>query len=202
MSSARAAVNALLISPRMCRRPSFACASATFMISSVIPAILMCCRDMLVPATLKSMSPRWSSSPRMSEEHSVSFIFKDEAHGDAGRRPLERYARVHQDSDEPQTVAIDEEPFDSVISRRGGWCRGIPRPSAASDGSHARRAFRARSHAGQERPCDRFRQPNRAEVVVQQGGGGLFVCCCPAARRLSSSAVPRVATTSAASRRG
>ena len=41
------------------------------MISSVMPVILMSiCRDVMpcsVPATLKSMSPRWSSSPRMSE---------------------------------------------------------------------------------------------------------------------------------------
>ena len=41
------------------------------MISSVMPAILMSiCSEVTpcsVPATLKSMSPRWSSSPRMSE---------------------------------------------------------------------------------------------------------------------------------------
>ena len=61
-SSARAPVSALPISPRMCRRPSFAWASATFMISSVMPAILMSiCSEVtpsVVPATLKSMSPR------------------------------------------------------------------------------------------------------------------------------------------------
>ncbi len=41
------------------------------MISSVMPSILMSiCSEVMppaVPATLKSMSPRWSSSPRMSE---------------------------------------------------------------------------------------------------------------------------------------
>ena len=40
-SSSRVSPSAFAISPRMCARPSFACASATFMISSVIPAILM-----------------------------------------------------------------------------------------------------------------------------------------------------------------
>ena len=40
-SSARALVSALAISPRMCMRPSLAWPSATFMISSVMPAILM-----------------------------------------------------------------------------------------------------------------------------------------------------------------
>ena len=43
-------------------RPSFAWARATFMISSVMPAILMSiCSEVMpssVPATLKSMSPR------------------------------------------------------------------------------------------------------------------------------------------------
>jgi hypothetical protein len=49
---------------------SLACVSATCMISLVMPWILMSiCRAVMplsVPATLKSMSPRWSSSPRMS----------------------------------------------------------------------------------------------------------------------------------------
>ena len=61
-SSARAEVSALAISPRMWMRPSFAWPSATFMISSVMPAILMSiCSEVMptsVPATLKSMSPR------------------------------------------------------------------------------------------------------------------------------------------------
>ena len=48
--------------PRMCKRASLACASATCMISLVMPWILMsiCSAVMpaVVPATLKSMSPR------------------------------------------------------------------------------------------------------------------------------------------------
>lgn len=51
-----------VILPRMCRRPSFACASATCMISFVMPWILMSICSAVtpcsVPATLKSMSPR------------------------------------------------------------------------------------------------------------------------------------------------
>ena len=61
-SSARAEVIAFAISPRMCMRPSLAWPSATRMISSVMPAILMSiCSEVMprsVPATLKSMSPR------------------------------------------------------------------------------------------------------------------------------------------------
>ena len=50
------------ISPRMCRRPAFACSRAIFMISGVMPSTLMSICSVvtpsLVPATLKSMSPR------------------------------------------------------------------------------------------------------------------------------------------------
>ncbi|CAI8310801.1 MAG: Uncharacterised protein [Rhodospirillaceae bacterium] len=69
-----------------------------------------------VPATLKSISPRWSSSPRMSDrtaKRSPSLI-----------RPMAIPAQARRsgtpasimDSDEPQTVAIDDEPLDSVTS--------------------------------------------------------------------------------------
>ena len=70
-TSVRAPVMALAISPRMCIRPSRACSSAIFMMSAVMDVILMSiCSEVTpcsVPATLKSMSPRWSSSPRMSD---------------------------------------------------------------------------------------------------------------------------------------
>ena len=59
------------ISSRMNSRATFAWASASRMISKVTPVILMSiCRAVIpavVPATLKSMSPRWSSTPAMSE---------------------------------------------------------------------------------------------------------------------------------------
>ena len=90
------------------------------MISSVIEVILMSiCRDVIptsVPATLKSMSPRWSSSPRMSlstAKSSPSLI-----------KPMAMPATALGsgtpasiiESDAPQTVAMEDEPLDSVIS--------------------------------------------------------------------------------------
>ena len=65
---------------------------------------------------LGDMSPRWSSSPRMSErtlKSSPSLInpIAIPATGSLIGTPASINAK-----DEPQTVAIDEEPFDSVIS--------------------------------------------------------------------------------------
>ena len=55
---------------RMNSRARFACSSASRMISCVTPVILMSIWSAViplrVPATLKSMSPRWSSAPWMS----------------------------------------------------------------------------------------------------------------------------------------
>ena len=50
-------------------------------------------------------------------EHDVAVRLQDQAHGDA-RRPASSAARPASisASDEPQTVAIDDEPLDSVIS--------------------------------------------------------------------------------------
>jgi hypothetical protein len=52
-------------------RPSFAWPSASRRMSKVTPEILMsiwsAVMPFAVPATLKSMSPRWSSTPAMSE---------------------------------------------------------------------------------------------------------------------------------------
>jgi hypothetical protein len=90
------------------------------MISSVMPAILMSiCSEVtpsLVPATLKSMSPRWSSSPRMSlstAKRSPSRMrpIAMPAVGRFSGTPASISA-----SDDPHTVAMDDEPFDSVIS--------------------------------------------------------------------------------------
>ena len=90
------------------------------MISGVMPAILMSiCSEVTpcsVPATLKSMSPRWSSSPRMSERtanRSPSLI-----------RPMAMPATERGSgtpasisaSEVPQTVAIEDEPLLSVTS--------------------------------------------------------------------------------------
>ena len=58
------------IRSRMNSRASFACVSASRMICWVTPVILMSIWSAVtpsrVPATLKSMSPRWSSAPWMS----------------------------------------------------------------------------------------------------------------------------------------
>ena len=69
-SSVRGDSITFAISPRMNSRATLACASASRMISNVTPVILMSiCSAVMprsVPATLKSMSPRWSSTPAMS----------------------------------------------------------------------------------------------------------------------------------------
>ena len=79
---------------------------------SICSAVMPCA----VPATLKSMSPRWSSSPRMSDRtanSSPSLIspMAMPAQGSVSGTP----ASI-SDIDEPHTVAIEDEPFDSVIS--------------------------------------------------------------------------------------
>ncbi len=62
LTSVLALPTASTILARMCRRASLACASATCMISLVMPWILMSICSAVtpasVPATLKSMSPR------------------------------------------------------------------------------------------------------------------------------------------------
>ena len=69
-SSARASEIVSAILSRMNSRACFAWASACRMISCVTPVILMSIWSAVtpsrVPATLKSMSPRWSSAPWMS----------------------------------------------------------------------------------------------------------------------------------------
>ena len=49
-------------------------------------------------------------------EHGEALLLLDQAHGDAGDRRLHRHAGVHQRQRAPHTVAIEDEPFDSVIS--------------------------------------------------------------------------------------
>ena len=64
-----------LITSNICILAFFACSSASFNIASVIPLILISiCKAVIpysVPATLKSMSPRWSSIPWIS----VSIVY-------------------------------------------------------------------------------------------------------------------------------
>ena len=90
------------------------------MISAVMPLILMsicsAVTPFAVPATLKSMSPRWSSSPRMSvstAKRSPSFTrpIATPATGALIGTPASISARLV-----PQTLAIELEPFDSRTS--------------------------------------------------------------------------------------
>ena len=90
------------------------------MISGVMEVILMSIwsevTPISVPATLKSMSPRWSSSPRMSDSTAKprSSLIRPMAMPAQGRfsgAPASISA-----SEAPHTVAMEEEPFDSVIS--------------------------------------------------------------------------------------
>ena len=83
---------------------------------SILISICKAVTPSAVPATLKSISPRWSSSPRISvrtAKSSPSFI-----------RPIATPATAFvigtpasiNDKEVPQTVAIELDPFDSVIS--------------------------------------------------------------------------------------
>ncbi len=105
---------------RMFKRPSRACSSARERISELTPAILMSIWKPVmpssVPATLKSMSPRWSSSPRMSlstSKRSPSFTRPMAMPATDLRIGTPAFSRL---SVLPQTVAMEEEPLDSRIS--------------------------------------------------------------------------------------
>ena len=119
-SSLREPSIACFMISRICSRASRAWSSATFMISLVIDSILMSICSAVtpfsVPATLKSMSPRWSSSPRMSDSTAkrlpslIRPIAMPATCAFIGT-PASISARLP-----PHTEAIEDEPFDSVIS--------------------------------------------------------------------------------------
>ena len=107
--------------PRMCSRPAFACISAFSRISKLRPShlisICVAVRPSLVPVVLKSISPKWSSSPRMSLNtaylSSPGFFIRPMAMpltGFAIGTPASIRANVPA-----HTVAIDDEPLDSRI---------------------------------------------------------------------------------------
>ena len=108
------------ISPRMCRRPSFAWSSASVMIFRSSPSILMSIwidvMPSFVPATLKSMSPRWSSVPRMSVRIAYFFPSLMSPIATPATAPLSGMPASKHESEPPQTEAIDDEPFDSSTS--------------------------------------------------------------------------------------
>ena len=49
-------------------------------------------------------------------EHGEAVVLLDQAHGDAGHRSWQGNARVISAREAPQTLAMDDEPLDSVIS--------------------------------------------------------------------------------------
>ena len=49
-------------------------------------------------------------------QHGEAVAFLDQAHRDTRNRCLQRHARIHQRQRAPQTVAMEDEPLDSVIS--------------------------------------------------------------------------------------
>ena len=90
-------------------------------VAASTPVILMSiCRAVMpsaVPATLKSMSPRWSSAPWMSVRTIVVVALLDQAHRDARDRRLDRHAGVHQrEASSRRPRPSTSEPFDSRIS--------------------------------------------------------------------------------------
>ncbi len=104
----------------MCKRAAFAWFNAICMISLVIPSILISiCSAVIpsvVPATLKSISPKWSSSPKISERTTkLSPSFTKPIAIPATEALIGTPASINA-SEEPQTEAIELEPFDSVIS--------------------------------------------------------------------------------------
>ena len=120
-SSARGSAIVSVMQLRICSRPAFAWARAFSSISYDRPSHLMsicvAVRPSLVPVVLKSMSPRWSSSPRMSERtayfSSPGFFIRPIAMPETGffiGTPASMRASVPA-----HTVAIDDEPFDSRI---------------------------------------------------------------------------------------
>ena len=119
--SARGSAIVSVMQFRMCSRPAFACMRAFSRISNDRPShlisIWVAVRPSRVPVVLKSISPKWSSSPRMSLStayfSSPGFLISPIAIPLTGffiGTPASMRARVPA-----HTVAIDDEPFDSRI---------------------------------------------------------------------------------------
>ena len=121
LSSSLGAAMAESIWSRMKARPSFACARAWRNISCVMPATLMSiCRAVTpsaVPATLKSISPKKSSTPWMSVrtwKFPCSSVIRPIATPETGRRmgtPASISAIVL-----PQTLPIEVLPLEPMAS--------------------------------------------------------------------------------------
>ncbi len=142
-SSARGSVIVSLSLSMMNRRDFFASTSASRMISIVIPATLMsiwiAVIPSTVPATLKSISPSASSRPWMSVRIAYLSPLRIEPHRDARDVPLIGTPASSSASVEPQTDAIDDDPFDSSTSLITRSVYGNS-SSAGSTGTSARSA--------------------------------------------------------------
>ena len=121
-SSARGSAMHSVILSRMCIRPSLAWFNAFSRMSydkpSTLISICVAVIPSRVPVTLKSISPKWSSSPRISDNtayfSSPAFLINPIAIPETGffiGTPASINAKVPA-----HTVAIEDEPFDSRIS--------------------------------------------------------------------------------------
>ncbi len=121
-TSGLAASIAAYIASRICNLPLRACSNASRITSMLNPSTLISiCTPQIpsrVPVTLKSISPRWSSSPKISVSIayllSLALVIKPMA------TPLTCFGMgtpASINASEPaQTVAIDDEPLLSKIS--------------------------------------------------------------------------------------
>ena len=122
LKSARGSAMASVSLPRMCSRPAFACNRAFSSISydnpSHLISICVAVRPFTVPVVLKSISPKWSSSPRISDRiaylSSPGFLIRPMA------IPLTGFFKGTpasiSESVPAHTVAIELEPLLSKMS--------------------------------------------------------------------------------------
>ena len=75
-----------------------------------------------VPVTLKSISPRWSSSPRISRQDRIFIIFCDQSHRNSTHVFWNGTPESINANEPAQTVAMDEEPFDSKDITHNTYC--------------------------------------------------------------------------------
>ncbi len=165
--SSRGAGTTSSILPRMNARPSLACSSARRRMSNVRPvALLSICSAVMprsVPVTLKSMSPRKSSMPWISDRTTVSpsSWIRPMAMPETGRlmgTPPSMRARQL-----PQVDAIEEEPLDSMTSE-------TTRMAYGNSFSSGRTGSSARSARLPWPISRRFGEPMRPVSPVQKGG--------------------------------
>jgi hypothetical protein len=128
-------------------------------------------------------------------QHDEVAAFLDQAHRDAGHRAFSGTPASISASEEPQTEAIDEEPFDSVISETTRTVYG--NSSIVGDGQHAAlgQAAVADFAALGRAEAAALAHRERREVVVEQEV--VLVLAGTASMIWPSRAVPSVMTTMA-----